>query len=697
MAEQQATTDPFADIKEALKRPDVAFAFGLISILVVLVMPLPSWLLDMSLAISLTFSVVVLMTVLFINKPLDFNSFPTVLLISTMLRLALNVASTRLILSNGHEGTHAAGKVIQAFGNFVMGGNFVIGLIVFFILVIVNFVVITKGSGRIAEVSARFSLDAMPGKQMAIDADLSAGIIDEETAKTRRKELEDESNFYGAMDGAAKFVRGDAIAGLCITAINVVGGIIIGMAQMNLSLGDAAHSYTILTVGDGLITQIPALIISTGAGMLVSKAGVEGSAEKAMFSQMSAHPHALGISSFLLGTMALLPGIPFIPFTLLSGLTGYGAWKLSQTAKEERKAQETVDQAELEHKTEEESPLAALAIDSIRLEMGYGLLSLLNSDKGKKLPEQIKSLRKQLAGEFGFVLPPVRIQDNMQLPNQTYCVRVKEIEAGRGEVRPDMLLVMDPTGQQIHLPGEETIEPTFGLKAKWIAQGEQEEAKRRGYTVVDPATVITTHLAETIKDNMVDLLSFSETKNMLDNMDDAHKKLLKDVVPNRISQSSVQGVLQNLLAERVSIRDLPTIMESIAEACNFTQDVDGIYEHVRARLSRQICAANMNDENILPIITLSPDWEQRFTEAIIVEGEARQLALPPTMMQDFIQKVRDVYEEQAIRGEMPVLLTNPQIRPYVRSVVERFRSLTVVMSQNEIHPKIKIKTCGQVN
>src|SRR5579863_4987962 len=433
----------FTRLRTTLQRGEIALALAVVSILVVLILPMPTWLLDISLAFSITFSVLVLMVALFIQRPLEFSAFPTVLLISTMLRLALNLATTRLILSHGHEGTAAAGHVIQAFGQFIMSGNFVIGVIVFTILVVVNFVVITKGSGRIAEVAARFSLDSMPGKQMAIDADLSAGLIDEGVARQRRRDLEDESNFYGAMDGASKFVRGDAVAGLIITFINVIAGIIIGVAQKDMSFTAATQTYTLLTVGDGLVSQIPALIVSTGAGILVTKAGTSGSTDKALFGQLSAHPAALGVASFLMGTLALVPGVPLIPFMALAALSGGAAWKL--TDKSQRAAAATVAAEQAAALPAKEEPIrTALQIDQIRLELGYGLLSLINSDQGTRLTDQVRALRRSLAQEMGFVMPSVRIQDNLQLQATGYVLRVKEIEVGRGELRPNMLLVMDP-------------------------------------------------------------------------------------------------------------------------------------------------------------------------------------------------------------------------------------------------------------
>ena len=686
---------PF-EIPEYLKRGDIALALGVIAILVILLLPMPTWLLDFSLAISITFSVIILMTVLFIKNPLELNTFPTILLIATMLRLALNLASTRLILADGHTGTASAGRVIEAFGNFVVGGNYVIGIIVFGILVIVNFVVITKGAGRIAEVAARFSLDAMPGKQMAIDADLSSGLIGEDEARKRRSSLEEENSFFGAMDGASKFVRGDAIAGLLITFINIIGGIIIGTAQQNMSLGNAAETYTLLTIGDGLVTQIPALIVSTAAGMLVTRSGVQGAADEAVLGQLTNYPVALTLATGLLLTIAVLPGIPALPFLILAGVTGGTAFALNRRRQEEEDEEARVEEEKQSAPPLEEPIGAALQIDNIRLELGYGLLSLINNPSERRLTEQIKALRRQLASEMGFIMPAVRIQDNLQLPPNNYILRVKEIEAGNGELRPNMLLVMDPRGEQIALPGEATVEPTFGLPAMWVGEQHREEAMFRGFTVVDAPTVITTHLTEIIRDNMSELLSYSETQKLLDELDGGHQKLIADLVPNQINIGGIQRVLQNLLGERVSIRDLATILEGVSEACGYTRNIGQITEHVRARLARQLSDDVVNEQGFIPLVTLSPEWEQSFAESIVGQGDDRQLSMAPSKLQQFITAVRTVFERHAMQGETPVLLVSPGIRPFVRSVIERFRPVTIVMSQNEVHPKAKIKTLGQV-
>jgi flagellar biosynthesis protein FlhA len=671
---------------DMLRRGDLSLALGIMAIIAVLLFPMPTFLLDVGLGISIAVSVLILMTALFIERPLQLSTFPTILLISTMLRLSLNLASTKLILTNGHEGTGAAGHVIEAFGNFLMQGNFVIGIIVFAILIIVNFVVITKGSGRIAEVSARFTLDAMPGKQMAIDADLSAGLINEKEARERRKRLEDEANFYGSMDGASKFVRGDAVAGILITFINVIGGIIIGVGQHGMDFAAAGHAYTLLTIGDGLVTQLPALLVSTAAGLMVSKAGVEGSAEKALVHQLSDYPQALGMSSFVMGLMAFLPGIPTLIFLGLAAGTGGLAYLTAQRKESERDAVTNAASDAEKAKAPADEPIqTALAMDYLKVELGYGLLPLINDTKGHRLTDQIKALRRQIASEMGFVMPSVRIIDNMALGSTDYVIRVKELLAGKGDLQPGQLLVMDPRGGAIDLPGKPTREPAFGLPAAWIEERLRDEATFRGFTVVDPATVLTTHLTELLKENMAELLSYAETK-----------KLLDDLIPSQITVTGVQRILQSLLAERISIRDLPTILEGIAEAASRSSTTLQMTEHVRSRLARQISSANTSHAGYLPLIALSPVWEQTFAEALIGQGDEKQLALAPSKLQEFIQTVRARFDNAANEGELPVLLASPLARPYVRSIIERFRPQTFVMSQNEIHPSARLRTLGQI-
>jgi flagellar biosynthesis protein FlhA len=695
----------FTRFNQNENKGQILMSAGILFILSAMLFPVPTWLLDTLLSISITLSLLILLNVLFIGKALEFNSFPTVLLIAALLRLSLNVATTRTILSHGHEGPSAAGSVIETFGSLVIGGNVLIGAIVFIILTLVNFIVITKGSGRIAEVSARFSLDAMPGKQMAIDADLSAGLIDEKSAKSRRRELEQESTFFGAMDGASKFVRGDAVAGIIITFINFVAGIVIGVVQKDMPFAEAAASYTTLTIGDGLVSQIPSLIVSTSAGLLVSKSATTGSADKAVFGQLGRFPQALTVAAIICTALAVAPGLPILPFATLAAFLGYMGWKLGknpiiqaderQDMIDEQKVEESKVQKEAEEAPEE--PIEqTLQIDNVRLELGYALLPLINYGKGQKLTDQIKALRKQMAKDLGFVMPAIRIQDNMQLPANTYIIKVKEIECGRGEARPDSLLVMDPRGGKIELPGEDTTEPTFGLPAKWVPESSREEALFKNYTVVPPPTVITTHITEIVKESISELLSYSEVQKLIDGLPEVNKKLVEDTIPSQISISSLQRILQNLLKELVSVRDLPTILEATAEATKMTQSLTMITEHVRARLARQISHANTNDAGEVTIVSLSPKWEQAFAESLVGPGEEKQLAMPPSTLQEFIKEVRANFENHAMRGELPVLLTSPNIRPYVRAVIERFRPSTVIMSQNEIHPKAKLKNVGQV-
>lgn len=682
------------DILGWVARGEVGMAVGVIGVILLLILPIPAFLMDMLLAISLISSVLILMTALMMKKPLDFAIFPTVLLVSTLFRLGLNLASTRLVLTSGHEGGDAAGHVIEAFGALMMGGSFIIGIIVFAIILVVNFVVITKGSTRIAEVSARFTLDSMPGKQMAIDADLSSGLISEDQAKTRRKELEQESTFFGAMDGASKFVRGDAVAGLIIVFINVLGGILIGTLQHGMPMGEAASAYVQLTIGDGLVTQVPAIIISIAAGFLVSKAGVEGSADKALVSQLATNPISLGMVAAASALIGLIPGMPLLPFFALAAGAGFMAWRLGR-ARLKPAPVETTESAKPREDVEE--PIqTALNIDEVKIELGYSLLALINDLEGRRLTDQVRALRRSLAQEYGFVMPAVRILDNMRLGTQGYAIRIKEMDAGKGEVRLGQLLAMDPAGRQVELPGEHTKEPAFGLPATWIDESLREEATFRGYTVVDPSTVLTTHLTEILKENMAELLSYAEVQKLLNGLEGEEKKLVEDLIPGSVTVTTLQRVLQALLKEKVSIRDLPAILEGLAEAAPHTSSVTTLVEHVRSRLARQLCWQHKADDGALPIVTLSPEWEQAFAESLVGQGEDKQLAMAPSRLQDFIRAVRDVFERAAMSGETAVLLTGPQVRPYVRSIIERFRGQTVVMSQNEIHPRARLRTLGQV-
>ena len=668
---------------------DIGLALGVVALLSVLVLPLPTFVLDIGLSLSLTISVLILMVALFLQRPLDFTSFPTILLLTTLLRLALEVATTRLILSHGHEGPLAAGHVVAAFGGFLMGGDVVIGLILFAILLVVNFMVITKGSGRIAEVAARFSLDAMPGKQMAIDAELSSGAITEKVARVRRRELEEESGFYGAMDGAAKFVRGDAIAGLLITVINIIGGLAIGIIRHGMAFSDAAATFTTLTVGDGLTSQIPALLVSTAAGIVVTKGGTEGAADVALMRQLGGNPKPLALASGAALVLGLMPGLPMIPFLALAGLAGGAAWLRRKAPGKTTKE----DAASIVSSAPSEPPVSdAMRIDMIRLELGYGLLPLAGGDT-PRLTEQIKALRRSIAQEMGFVLPPVRIQDNMQLGAEAYTIRIKEIAAGRGEIRPTRLLVMDPRGGVPDLPGEKTTEPAFGLPALWIDTAHREDALFRGCTVVDPASVLSTHLTEVVRETMAELLSYSETQKLLDDLPREQQKLVADLIPSQISTGAVQRVLQSLLAERISIRDLSTILEGVQEACGSgVRAVPLIVNHVRMRLARQISDSHVGPNGYIPLITLTPTWEAAFLESLVGPPEDRQLAMAPSRLNEFIPKLRKALDMAASAGETPVVLVTGAIRGPIRSIVERLRPTTSVLSQAEISARVRIRT-----
>ncbi|MEG8044797.1 flagellar biosynthesis protein FlhA [Sphingomonas aerolata] len=675
----------------------MALAVGVIAIIGMLILPMPGWMLDLGLALSITLSVMILMTALFIEKPLQLSAFPTILLIATMLRLGLNLASTRLILAHGHEGPEAAGGVIAAFGDLLIGGDTIIGLTIFAILIVINFVVITKGAGRIAEVAARFSLDSMPGKQMAIDADLNAGTIDERQARERRTEVEAESGFYGAMDGASKFVKGDAVAALLITAINVLVGLIIGVGVHGVPFGEAFHSYTLLTVGDGLVSQIPALIVSIAAGLLVSKGGVAGKTGAALGDQLGRFPKAFGMVAALMGALALLPGLPFVPFAIFAGLSGWAGWALSRKADAEQarlRAEEAL--ASAEERAVEEPISRTLAIDAVRIEIGYGLLPIINdAQREPRLDDQVRALRRQMAAEYGFVLPAVRIIDNMALQPNQYVVFIKETEAARGDIRLDRLLVINPGGGALALPGEPTREPVFDLPALWIDRELRDEAGLRGLTVVDCGTIITTHLTELVKDNIADLLSYTETQKLLNEVHAESKSLVADIVPGRISISGVQRILQNLLSEGISIRDVPTILEGIAEAAPLTANITQMTEHVRGRLARQISAQQARD-GAIPIVTLSSAWDAAFADSIVGQGDDRQLVMAPSSLQAFLGAIRETFDRLAGDGEIPCLLTTPSIRPFVRSIIERVRPATVVLSQNEIHARARIRSLGTV-
>ncbi|NKE43308.1 flagellar biosynthesis protein FlhA [Roseomonas frigidaquae] len=681
-------------LRQATPGGDLTLAFGVMALLAVMVVPLPTVLLDLGLAVSITSSILVLMVALFLQRPLEFTSFPTVLLLTTLLRLGLNVATTRAILSHGHEGEGGAGQVVAAFGGFLMGGDVVVGLVVFSILLLVNFMVVTKGSGRIAEVAARFSLDAMPGKQMAIDADLSAGMIDETESRRRRRDLEQESAFFGAMDGAAKFVRGDAIAGILVTFVNLLGGMAIGLGRHGMPLGEAVQSFSLLTVGDGLVSQIPSLLVSVAAGIVVTKAGAEGRADQLLALQLAGGPKPLAIAAGGAVLMAFMPGMPALPFLALAALAGGFAW-LRRNGPQDA-APEAPAAPAATARPEEAQTADALRVDLIRIELGYGLLSLA-AGEAPQLTEQIRALRRTLAAEMGFVLPSVRVQDNLTLAADQYVVRVKEVEAGQGRLRAPLHLAIDPSGGTPDLPGEQCNEPAFGLPAVWIEEQYREEALARGCTVVDTAGVLATHLTEIVRENMAEILSYADTRKLLDNLPEEQRRLVAELVPGQVSLGTVQRVLQTLLLERVSIRDLPTILEGIQEAsASGARAIPVIVSLVRLRLARQLTDAARGPSGHVPLISLGAEWEAAFGESLVGPAEDRQLAMAPSRLTDFIRRLRDALDAAAAQGESPVLVCSGAIRAHVRAVVERFRPMTTVLAQGEIHPRARIRTLGQV-
>jgi flagellar biosynthesis protein FlhA len=669
---------------------DIGLALCVLFQLSILILPIPTVLLDMALALSFIASILILLISLSLERPLDFSSLPTLLLLTTILRLSLNVATARLILSHGAEGPYAAGQVVAAFGTFLMGGDVVVGAIIFSMLLMVNFVVITKGSSRIAEVAARFYLDAMPGKQMAIDADLSSGTIDEPTARVRRAELSEEAGFYGAMDGASKFVRGDAISALVITLINIFGGLAMGLLRSHMSIESAFQTFTTLTIGDGLVSQIPALLVSTAAGIVVSKGAIEGKMHGKLGSQLGSHVNPLVLASAAAGLLAMLPGLPTAPFLLVSVLAGGAAWQRFNA-----RAAELV--AAVPVVTPPDASLAQVSLlDVVRVELGYGLLELA-SGMSQHLPEQIKRLRRALATDLGFVLPSVRIQDNVELEPYNYVFALKEITAGTGELRPLMMLAISPGEEAPPLPGERTTEPTFGLPACWINPSLADQARSANYTVVDPATVLTTHLAEVVKENIAEFLSYTETQKILAGLPQEQQKLVADLVPGTITVGGLQRVLQMLLAERISIRDMPTILEAVQEACaSGLKSVSPIVAHVRTRLSRQISDSLIGPAGYVPVVVLSPEWEDTLSNALVGPPEDRQLALAQDKLREFLDRLRVVIDSAIHNGEKPALLTSMPVRYHVHSIIDRIRMNVPVVAQAEIHRRARVKVVGTI-
>lgn len=672
-----------------LRQSDLMLAVGVVLILGLMIIPIPPVLLDLALTLSITLSLVVLLVSTYTYRPLDFSVFPSVLLISTLLRLSLNIASTRLILMRGDTGIEAAGKVIKSFGEFVVGGNFVVGFVVFLILIVINFVVITKGAGRIAEVSARFTLDAMPGKQMSIDADLNAGLIDDAEARRRRQDISREADFYGAMDGASKFVRGDAVAGIVIMVINIIGGILIGVLQKGMPIGEAATNYTILTVGDGLVAQIPALITSTAAGLIVTRAASEANLGAEVVKQLFMHPKALGTTAGILAFFGLIPGLPHLPFLSLAMISGTGAYFLSKAVTIEEEAVPEMEEAKPAETLE-----SLLPIDPLSLEIGYGLIPLV--EEGGPFLSRIKAVRKQIVTDMGFIVPPVHIKDNLSLKPTGYSILIKGIEVSSGDVMLNKYLAISPGTEKERVPGIPTKDPAFGLPAIWIDERDMEAAQLAGYTVVDAPSVITTHLTEVIKNYAHELLGKQDVQKLLDNLAKTHPKVVEDLIPATLSLSSVQKVLQNLVREKVSVRDIQTILETLSEYATMTKDADFLTEYVRQSLSRNITKQMQNPDGSISVLVLDPKLERMVMESIQTTPQGSYLTLDPATTDRLVENIKKNYEEGVSRGYQPVVLCTPAVRRFVKKLVERISSTISVVSHGEIVQSVKVYSVGTI-
>ena len=683
------------EIPFVAKNSDILLAAGVVGILVFMVIPLPSLLLDLLLSFNITVALILLLVGMYIMQPLELSSFPSILLLATLFRLSLNIASTRLILLNGHEGAAAAGNVIKAFGAFVVGGNYVVGIIVFLILVIINFVVITKGAGRIAEVAARFTLDAMPGKQMSIDADLNAGIINDEEARARREQIAHEAEYYGAMDGANKFVRGDAIAGIIITLINIVGGLAVGVLQNGMSFSEAAQNYTLLTVGDGLVTQIPALIISTAAGIIVSRAGSDSSMGKDITSQVLVQPRAIGISSVVITCLALVPGLPTVPFFALGLITAGLALTVHQASK--RNQQEAHERQQIEEASEPVEHLEVLPpLDILSLEVGYGLIPLVDTEQNGELLDRIKSIRRQFAFDIGIIVSPIHIQDNIQLRPGEYSILLKGNRVGSGELMTNHFLAMDPGTVAEPVDGIDTQEPTYGLPAIWIKPNNREKAIAAGYTVVDPATVLTTHLSEVIRRHSHELLGRQEVQQLLDNLKRTYPKVVEELVPNLLPLGAVVKVLQNLLREQIPIRDLLVILETLADWSPAVKDIDILTEYVRQSLTRTISKRHQTEEGFIPVLTLGHQIEKALLESLQRNEQGSFMALDPMIAERIVKSLADDLEKLSHMNYRPVVVCTAQIRHHFMKLVERFFPDLAVLSYEEILPNVEIRSLGTV-
>ena len=665
------------------QRGDIIVAISVVSIVGVMILPLPPFVLDLLLSFSISLSIVILVTAVYIRKPLDLSVFPTILLMTTLYRLSLNIASTRLILLKGNEGVDAAGQVIKSFGSFVVGGNYAVGFIIFLILVVINFVVITKGSGRIAEVAARFVLDAMPGKQMAIDADLNAGLINEAEARKRRATVAQEADFYGAMDGASKFVRGDAIAGLIITAINIIGGFAIGVLQQGMPFVEAAKTYTILTIGDGLVAQIPALLVSTAAGMVVSRAGTESDMGSDITRQLFLNPKALLTAAGIMAVLGMVPGLPHIPFFLLSAASGGLAYALGQTEAQEKSAEQ-----ELAAAPPAEPPVETfIELEPLTFEIGYGLIPLVEGGKSEIL-NKIKAMRRQLAGELGFVVPSIHIKDNLRLRPHEYALMIRGIDVARGEVMMGHHLAV-PTSDAQKIEGIPTKDPAFGLPAYWVNDRDLEQAQVRGYMVVDPATAIVTHLTELIRSHAWELLTRNEVQTLLDAVAKNYPKLVDELIPVNFTLGGLQRVLQNLLKERVPISDLVTILETLLDHVPGIKDVEVLTEFVRQALSRFITRQHAAVDGGVHVMTLDPRFERALVQAMEAGG-----AINPEIVTRLMRSIEKAVSQERMRGLQPIILCSAQVRRFLKKITERFLPSIVVLSNAELSPSVRLSTSG---
>jgi flagellar biosynthesis protein FlhA len=677
---------------------DIILAVGVIGILLIMIVPLPTIVLDAFLSMNITVAIIILLISMYVLKALDFSIFPSLLLVTTMFRLSLNVASTRLILLHGSEGPTAAGQVIRAFGQFVVGGNYVVGTIIFLILVLINFIVITKGAERIAEVGARFTLDAMPGKQMSIDADLNAGLISEQDARHRREEIRREADFYGAMDGAAKFVRGDAIAGIIITLVNIIGGFVIGTFQQGMSMADAAETYTILTVGDGLVSQIPALVISTASGIIVTRTASESNLGQDLGVQLTAYPKALMLAAAALFLFGIIPGLPKVSFFFLAALTGGGAWLIMRRQQREVELAAREQAAEPAAAREEpEQVEALLGVDPLSLEVGYGLIPLVDASQGGDLLERIKLIRRQFAVDLGFILPAVHIRDNLQLKPNDYVLKVKGVEVARGTVMVGYCLAMNPAEDAPKIEGIPTTEPAFGLPAWWIEERHRERAQLAGYTVVDASTVVATHLVEKIREFMHELLRRQDVQKLVNSLARDYPQVIDDLVPTVVPWGLLQKVLQNLLREQVPIKDLMTIIETMAEYTMQVRDVDVLTEYVRQELGRGIVSEYILADNLLYVMTLDPRLEELINNSIQRTDHGAFLSLDPAVVYGMVDKIKQLSEKFAILNARPVLLAVPIVRFHLYRLLERFVPRLTVISHNEIPPTVKVQSLGRIS